>query len=68
LTQFDTTIFAYLKTIANFLCEDEQLEKIYKDVRVGGLRVGAGLQKSKGNLTFECSLMIHYYSCIRNIN
>ena len=30
-------------------------EKVYKDVRVGGLRAGAGLQKSKGNLTFECS-------------
>lgn len=30
-------------------------EKVYKDVRVGGLRAGGGLQTSKGNLTFECS-------------
>jgi hypothetical protein len=30
-------------------------EKVYKDVRVGGLRAGAGWQKSTGSLTFECS-------------
>jgi len=30
-------------------------EKEYKDVRVGGLRAGAGWQKSAGVLTFECS-------------
>ena len=35
--------------------ETTVVEKEYKDVRVGGLRAGAGWQKSVGVLTFECS-------------